>query len=167
MNFTFERFFSAIYNARIVLILMLMILTIMSLSMRFALAEISPVGLWKTIDDSTGRERSIVKIWKEGDVFNGKIIKILNDPRGGSDFICSECEGELYNKPIIGLTIIRNMKKDEEKWSGGEILDPENGIFYNATMSLDNFGKILEVRGFVGFSFFGRSQFWTKVSNIQ
>jgi uncharacterized protein (DUF2147 family) len=122
----------------------------------------SPTGLWKTIDDKTGKERSFVRITESNGVFEGKVEKIYHQPGDDPEHLCKECEGERKDKPIIGMTILWGLKKDGEQYTGGEILDPKNGSIYRAKMKLLEGGKKLEVRGFIGVSLFGRSQTWVR-----
>jgi len=129
----------------------------------FASADVnSPAGLWKTIDDKTGKERSFVRITESNGVFEGKVEKIYDQPGDDPQHLCKECEGERKDKPIIGMTILWGLKKDGEQYTGGEILDPKNGSIYRAKMKLLDGGKKLEVRGFIGVSLFGRSQTWVR-----
>jgi uncharacterized protein (DUF2147 family) len=129
----------------------------------FAWADVnSPTGLWKTIDDKTGKERSLVRITETNGVFEGRVEKIYDQPGDDPQHLCKECEGERKDKPIIGMTILWGLKKDGEQYAGGEILDPKNGSIYRAKMKLLDGGKKLEVRGFIGVSLFGRSQTWLR-----
>ena len=128
-----------------------------------ALAKInSPEGNWKTIDDN-GKPTGAVQIWEEKGVFYGKIIDTIKKPKDGKPLLCDKCEGSLMNSPILGLRIIWDLKKDSSEWNGGWILDPDNGKIYRAKMPLSNDGSELEVRGYIGFSFIGRSQIWKRV----
>jgi uncharacterized protein (DUF2147 family) len=120
----------------------------------FAQAD-SPVGLWKNIDDKTGEAKGLI-----GGIFTGKIEKILT--KGQEDGKCTECEGELKDKPVTGMQIINGLKKGAEWYEGGTILDPNNGKVYKARMKLVSEGKKLEVRGFVGAPLLGRTQTWIR-----
>ena len=127
-----------------------------------ALAQATPVGLWKTIDDETKTEKSLVRIVESGGVLGGKIEKLL-DPAKQND-VCDKCSDERKGKPIVGLSIIRNAKQDGEDksvWTGGEILDPNTGKTYRLRLKPLDGGKQLEVRGYVG-PFF-RNQTWIRV----
>ena len=128
-----------------------------------ALAQATPVGLWKTIDDETKTEKSQVRITESGGVLNGKIEK-LTDP-AKQDAKCDKCTDERKDKPVIGMTIVRNAKADAAKavWEGGEILDPNEGKVYKLKMTPIEGGKKLEVRGFIGFALLGRTQTWVRV----
>ena len=123
----------------------------------------SPVGLWKTIDDKTGKERSYVQIVDNNGLLEGKVEKLLNrQPDDDPDGLCRKCDGERKDKPILGMTILWGLKKDGEQYAGGEILDPKNGKIYRAKMKLVEGGTKLEVRGYIGVSLFGRSQTWLR-----
>lgn len=128
-----------------------------------ALAQATPVGLWKTIDDETKKEKSLVRIVDSGGVLTGRIEKVL-DPTAKPDEVCDKCTDERKGKPIVGLTIIRNAKADEADkalWTGGDITDPNNGKTYRLRLKPLDGGKQLEVRGYIG-PFF-RNQTWIRV----
>ena len=120
----------------------------------------SPVGKWKTIDDSTGEAKSVINIWeKDGEIF-GSIESLYRKPHQNPNPLCTKCKGSLRGKPIIGLTIMRDLKQDENEWKGGTILDPENGNTYKCTIEVMEDGAKLKVRGFIGVSVLGRTQYW-------
>jgi uncharacterized protein (DUF2147 family) len=118
------------------------------------------VGLWKTIDDETNKPKSIVEIYERNGKVYGKIIRLFRGPQEDQDPICDECDEEdpRYNKKIIGMEILNNMIKDDEEYSGGEILDPNNGRVYRCKIWLE--GNDLKLRGYLG-PFF-RTQTWLK-----
>ncbi|MFY9514318.1 MAG: DUF2147 domain-containing protein [Rubrivivax sp.] len=126
-----------------------------------AWAQATPAGLWKTIDDETKQERSLVRIVDNAGAFSGKIEK-LTDP-SKQDAKCDKCEGARKDKPVVGMTIIEGVKKnaDEPYWDGGTILDPNNGKTYKLRLTPKDGGKTLEVRGFIGP--FYRNQTWQRV----
>ena len=125
-------------------------------------AELSPVGLWKTIDDNTGQSRGLVRIREVNGQYEGKVEKIFPKPGEESNPKCEKCEGNRQNQPVIGMTILWGLAKQGDEYQGGEILDPENGKVYRSRMKLFDNGKKLDVRGFIGFSLFGRSQIWIR-----
>jgi uncharacterized protein (DUF2147 family) len=127
-----------------------------------AMAQASPVGLWKSIDDKTKKERSLVRITEAGGVLVGVIEKRL-DPDAKADDKCDKCSDDRKDKPIQGLQIIRGVKQDGEHWGGGSILDPEEGKSYKVRLTLAEGGKKLDVRGFVGMPMLGRTQTWLRV----
>ena len=124
--------------------------------------ELSPVGLWKTIDDNTGKPRGLIRITEINGEYQGKIEKVFPKPGEDPNPRCDECDGEQHNKPVVGMTILWGLKKDGDEYQGGKILDPENGNVYQANMKLVEKGKKLNVRGFIGFSIFGRTQTWQR-----
>ena len=125
-----------------------------------ACAQMTPVGLWKTIDDDGKTEKSYVRISEAGGVVGGKIEKVL-DPKAKPDDVCDKCSDERKDKPIVGLTIIRNAKKSgDDTWEGGDITDPNNGKVYKLRLKPLDGGKKLEVRGYIGLFF--RDQQWVR-----
>lgn len=124
-------------------------------------ANNSPIGLWKTIDDSTGKPRSLIRISDK----NGELIATVEKgllPGETGDKVCYKCTDERKDKPLIGMVIMKGMKVKGDVYEGGRILDPENGQVYKCKIKLDNTDKQLEVRGFIGISLLGRSQIWIK-----
>ena len=121
----------------------------------------SPAGLWKTVDDATGKEKAIIRITEAGGVFTGKIEKLLDAAK--QDSKCDECTDSRKGQPVVGLTISRNIKKGESHWEGGDILDAANGKVYRARLTLSEDNKKLDVRGYMGTPMFGRTQTWSRV----
>lgn len=127
-----------------------------------AMAQMSPVGLWRSVDDKTGESKAEIRIAETGGALAGRIEKTLcRDAK--PDAACDECTDERKGRPIAGLEIIRGGKKAEGKdvWEGGKILDPENGKEYRASFTPIDGGKKLEVRGYLGP--FWRTQTWARV----
>lgn len=118
----------------------------------------SIVGKWKTIDDETGKEKSIVEIFMKDGKAYGKVIKLFRTPEEDQDPICNVCEDYRKGKKIIGMTIITDMVKDDDEWEGGEILDPNNGKIYDCKLWVED-GN-LHVKGYVAFFF--KTQTWLK-----
>jgi uncharacterized protein (DUF2147 family) len=104
----------------------------------------------------------LVRISERNGQFEGKIEKIFPKPGDDPAPKCDKCDGTRHNQPVLGMTILWNLAKQGSEYQGGEILDPENGKVYQAKMKLIDGGKKLEVRGFIGFSLFGRSQVWLR-----
>ena len=128
-----------------------------------AAAQMTPVGLWKTIDDDGKTEKSLVRIVDSGGALSGRIEKLL-DPKDNPADVCSKCTDDRKDKPIIGLTILRNLKQnadDKTVWDGGEVLDPDDGKSYRARLKPQNGGKELQLRGYLGP--FYRTQVWIRV----
>lgn len=128
----------------------------------FAQGSQTPVGVWQTIDDNTHQPKALVQISQgEDGTLSGKVIKGLN-PADKPGKRCTACTDERKDQLILGMTIIKNMKQDGDKWDGGNILDPENGKVYKCNMHLEDGGQKLVVRGYIGFSLIGRSQTWIR-----
>jgi len=129
-----------------------------------AMAQNSPAGLWKTIDDDGKTEKSLVRITDAGGVITGKVEKIFDPAKANAK--CEKCDGALKDQPVLGMTIITGVKQDPEEtnlWNGGEIVDPNNGKSYKVRLKPVEGGKKLEVRGYIGTPFLGRTQTWVRV----
>ncbi len=124
-----------------------------------AASEATPLGLWTTIDDRSGKVRSEVRIYERDGALYGRIEKIILPGRHKR---CVACTDERRDQPALGLVIIRNMKRDGDAWTGGDVLDPENGKVYAGTLRLEDEGRILKLRGYVGLPMFGRTQTWSR-----
>jgi uncharacterized protein (DUF2147 family) len=123
----------------------------------------TPVGLWKTIDDGTGKERSYVRIVELNGELQGTVEKIFPFPGDDPENLCDKCKGERKNQPVVGMTILWGLKDEGGVWKGGEILDPDNGKTYRCKMTLSENGRELDVRGYIGISLIGRTQTWLRV----
>ena len=129
-----------------------------------AMAQSTPAGLWKTIDDDGKTEKSLVRITNTGGVYSGKVEKVFDPAK--QDAKCEKCEGERANAPIVGMTIIEGVKQDAEEsnlFGGGQILDPNNGKTYKVRLKPVEGGKKLDVRGYIGTPMLGRTQTWIRV----
>lgn len=123
-----------------------------------AVAMADPTGTWRTIDDATGKAKSLVRITNEGGNYVGRIQKMLT----GTD-ICDPCSGALEGKNLIGQTILWGVEHEEgNQYDGGRIRDPKNGKTYSAALT-DN-GSTLKVRGYMGSKLLGRTQVWQRVN---
>ena len=127
-----------------------------------AMAQSTPVGLWRNVDDKTGEAKAEIRIGEANGALIGRIEKSLRKD-AKPDAICDECSDDRKGKPITGLDIIRGGKKADGKdvWEGGKILDPENGKEYRASFTPIDGGRKLEVRGYLGP--FWRTQTWLRV----
>jgi uncharacterized protein (DUF2147 family) len=128
-----------------------------------AMAQMTPVGLWKTIDDKDGSAKSEIRINEANGVVSGKVERIL-DPEAKPGEKCVECSDERKDQPIQGMEILRGLKKADGKdvWEGGNVLDPKNGKIYKATVTPIEGGQKLQMRGYIGF--FYRTQTWIRVN---
>lgn len=141
----------------------LQVLTVLLLSTHLSVAAAdTPAGLWQSIDDKSGKPRSLIRISESNGEFSAVVEKGLLATDTG-DAVCDKCTDERKDQPIIGMTIANGLKKNGSKYDGGKILDPENGKIYKCKMTLNEAGNELEVRGYIGFSLLGRSQIWTRI----
>ena len=121
----------------------------------------SITGKWKTIDDESGKARSIVEVFEKDGKIYGKIIQLFREPGEDPDPVCEECTDHRKGKKVIGMEIISDMKAKGEEYTGGEILDPENGKIYKCKLWVEE-GK-LKVRGYLYFLY--RTQTWLPYSD--
>jgi len=114
---------------------------LLGLASSIAFAQMSPVGLWRTIDDETKTEKSLVRITEAGGVMTGKVEKIADPAKANAN--CDKCTDERKDKPVLGMTILRGVKPSSEAgtWEGGDILDPNNGKIYKVRMKPVDGGK--------------------------
>ena len=127
-----------------------------------AAQQATPVGLWKTYSDRTGQADGLVRIVEANGVFEGTVVKVFSPPAADPNPRCEECSGELKDKPVVGLRILSGLRRDGEAYSGGRILDPDNGRVYRCTVRLLQGGRKLEVRGYIGIALFGRTEVWDR-----
>lgn len=134
---------------------------ILGVSSFAVMAQMTPVGLWKTIDDKDGSVRSEVRIVDAAGVLAGVIEKTL---KPSAEPNCDKCTDDRKGKPKLGMEIIRGARKaaDKDVWEGGSIVDPDSGTVYKLKMTPIDGGNKLEVRGFVGFALLGRTQTWLR-----
>jgi hypothetical protein len=140
----------------------ILLLIALGLISTLAAAAENPVGLWRTIDDKSGKEKSLVRVTESNGQLQLTIEKIFREPGEEPNPLCDKCPGEKKNKPVIGMQIGNGLKKDGDVWSGGEILDPQNGKTYKCKVWMEDKGKKLNVRGFIGVSVLGRTQVWLR-----
>ena len=124
--------------------------------------DMSPVGRWKTISDTTGRETGVVEITRTGDTLSGKVVRIIPGVGDPADPVCRKCDGPEKDQRILGMTILKNFHRDGDEWDGGTILDPKTGSIYSSELRLDDGGRKLKVRGYIGISLIGRTQTWIR-----
>jgi uncharacterized protein (DUF2147 family) len=138
-----------------------LIATVLAFAASSSMAQMSPVGLWQTVDDETGKVTSEVRIEERNGVIFGKIEKLTNP--ADQDSVCDKCSDDRKNKKVLGLEIIRDLKKTEGKdmWEGGTIIQPSTGKVFKATVAPIEGGKKLQLRGYI--AFFYKTQTWIRV----
>ncbi|SHM19950.1 DUF2147 domain-containing protein [Rhodanobacter sp. OK091] len=124
-------------------------------------ANDTPVGTWKTIDDTTHKPKSIVQITETNGELQAKVLQVLQSDDGPHP-LCSKCDGSRKNQPVEGMTIMWGVTKDDDVWDGGKILDPHNGKTYKVKLTVTDGGQKLDVHGYIGFALLGRSQVWER-----
>jgi uncharacterized protein (DUF2147 family) len=125
------------------------------------LALDSPVGTWITVDDATHKPRSVVRISLHNAKLDGTIRKVFKQP--GDTGRCHNCKGRFRNKRVVGLRFMWGLKQTGQRtWSDGRILDPKSGRIYSCKITLSEDNKRLTVRGYIGISLLGRSQYWLR-----
>ena len=128
-------------------------------------AQMSPLGLWQSIDDGNGQPKAEILIAQRADGgLSGKVERsLLLTPNPEPN--CNLCADDRKDQPKIGMEIIRGGKQTEGKevWEGGKILDPENGKEYSLRLTPIEGGRKLEVRGFIGVPLLGRTQVWNRI----
>jgi len=134
-------------------ILFALLFTTVSLSM----SAQTIFGKWENRDEETNKVDSVIEVYKKDGKAYAKIIEITDKNR--QEAVCDKCSGNRKNNPILGMNILTGLSKDGDEWSGGKILDPKNGKEYKCYIKLDGENK-LKIRGYVGFSAFGRTAYW-------
>ncbi|MBU4609506.1 DUF2147 domain-containing protein [Achromobacter sp. GG226] len=124
----------------------------------------SPVGVWQSIDDETGRPTALIRIAESGGTLSGRIEQLFRKPDEDQNPLCNACTDARKGQPIRGMTIVQGLRPaaDGDGWEGGEILDPANGKTYKSTLRLTDGGNKVVVRGYIGAPMFGRSQTWVR-----
>lgn len=120
----------------------------------------TPIGLWRTIDDKTGQARGVVRVYQVDGRYFARIERSVATGDDGRK--CTACTDERKDQPFVGLVLMRNVRLDNGKYSGGDILDPNTGSVYSCSFALEDEGKTLAVRGYLGVSLFGRTQKWLR-----
>lgn len=134
-------------------------LTLILITLSFSLNAQTIFGKWHSTNEDTGKVDSVIEVYEKNGKAYAKVVEVMNPDRKGA--VCTECEGENKNKPILGLNILTGLEKDGDEWSGGEILDPRNGKVYKCYIKLVKPNK-LKLRGYIGVSLFGKTAYWEK-----
>jgi uncharacterized protein (DUF2147 family) len=126
-------------------------------------AEPSAIGLWEQVDEKTGKAESWFKISERNGVYQGNIVKIFFKPGEDENWSCDKCEGEDRGKPVLGLALLKGMQRKGLTYENGTITDPRDGKVYRVEMTVHENSQKLDVRGYVGFIIFGRTQTWNRL----
>jgi uncharacterized protein (DUF2147 family) len=122
----------------------------------------SPIGRWETVDDATGKVNSVVLVEEDKGILQGIIVKLISPDPKDPNPRCTQCEGEMKDKSLVGLRILWGLSQSGDRWTGGQIVDPDNGKTYRCEIHLEDGGNKLKVRGYIGISLFGRTEYWLR-----
>ncbi|NQD91102.1 DUF2147 domain-containing protein [Pseudomonas sp. CrR25] len=124
--------------------------------------DASPIGLWKNIDDVSGKPRALIRITDSDGTLQGSIEKVFPGPNEDQNPKCEKCEGANKNAPVAGLVILTGFVKEGDEYAGGQILDPDSGNVYRSNVRVVDAGTKLRVRGYIGMPMLGRTQTWIR-----